>query len=444
MQFAASVDALVSHLENTQWWPEDIMRRHQFELVKPIVAHAYQTVPWYRRRFDELGLTPDQVADPQRFRTIPPLTRRDIQNAGEALHSTDVPSGNGKVWRRWTSGSTAEPVMVLRTELTGRFWIANTIREYRWQGWEFDRKVAVIRPTPAGQADPPNGATLENWGPATTGRIETGPCAVLSVKSTTAQQAAWLVREQPSYLQAYPLVAFELAKYFLRTGRQLPSIEKLHTFGGVVDSKVREACRRAWGIEILDAYSANEVGHIAIECVDRGGYHVQAEHLMVEVLDDSGIPCAPAQTGRVVITDLFNYAMPLLRYDIGDYAEVADPCACGRKLPALRRILGRERNMFVLPDGEKRWPALEIDALTAFEGRLPVRQFQAIQHSRTELEVKLVVARPLSAQEETGIRRLLATWFSDGFSVQFTYVDHIPPGPTGKFEDFRCELSHDR
>jgi len=271
MHFAASVDALLNHLENAQWWPQDVMRRHQLELLRPLVAHAYRTVPWYHRRFDELGLAADQIADPEVFQTIPRLTRRDIQNAGDALHSTDVPSAQGRVWPSFTGGSTGTPVMVLRTEMTARCWTANTIREHGWHLCDFGRKSAVIRYISGGGAEPPNGATLENWGPATTGRIKTGPCAVLSVKSTTAEQAAWLVREQPSYVQAYPLVAYELAKHFLATGQQLPSIQHVHTFGGVVEPKVREACKRAWGVEVFDAYSANEVGHIAIECADRGG-----------------------------------------------------------------------------------------------------------------------------------------------------------------------------
>jgi phenylacetate-coenzyme A ligase PaaK-like adenylate-forming protein len=443
MHFPADVDAITKHLENAQWWPEEIMRRHQFELLKPLLAHAYQTVPWYRRRFDELGLSPDRVADPDVFHTLPPLRRQDVQNAGELLHSTDVPSSHGKVWPRWTSGSTGMPVMVLRTVQTGRFWIANTLREYRWQGWDFSRKVAVIQHTSPGKADPPQGATLENWGPATAGRIPTGPCAVLSLKSTTAEQAAWLVREQPAYVQMYPLVAYELARYFLRTGQQLHRIKSVHTVGGVVEPRVREACRAAWGADVWDAFSASEVGHIAIECLEGGSYHVQSEHLLVEVLDDSGRPCAPGETGRVVITDLFNYAMPLLRYEIADYAEVGGTCPCGRKLPTLRRILGRQRNMLVLPNGEMLWPVLELETLGAFKGNLPVRQFQVIQHTRTDLEVKLVVDRLLTSQEEAALRAVAAKWFSEDLLIRFTYVDHIPRGPTGKFEDFICEISRE-
>ena len=96
-------------------------------------------------------------------------------------------------------------------------------------------------------------------------------------------------------------------------------------------------------------YSSQEVGYIALECPTGESYHVQAENVLVEVLDDQDRPCSPGDVGRVVVTALHNFATPLLRYDIGDYAEVGAPCPCGRGLPALRRIMGRQRNMALLP-----------------------------------------------------------------------------------------------
>ncbi len=443
-RFTASVDTIVSHLENTQWWPRDIMRRHQFQLLEALVAHAYQTVPWYRRRFDALGIEAVRAATDDVWPTVPLLTRSGIQEAGQALHSSAIPSSHGRVSSRWTSGSTATPVMVLTTEVTTRFWVANSIREQRWRECDFRHKLAVIRNLPDGHAEPPHGLTLANWGFAAAAGVETGPCVALNIKSTVTEQAAWLAHEQPAYLHSYPPLIYDLARHFIATDQRLPSLQRVFTHGGVVEPKVREACRQAWDVDILDAYSANEVGHIAIQCAARGGYHLQAEHLLVEVLDDGGRPCRAGQTGRVVVTDLYNYAMPLVRYEIGDYAEVGEPCHCGLKLPTLNRVLGRSRNMFVLPNGQRRWPALEVDPLASFKGQLPIRQFQAIQHDVRDIEIKLVVDRPLVTTEEDAIRRMMATWFAQGMAVRFSYVDQIPRDPTGKFEDFRCEIAESR
>lgn len=443
MQYPGDTRTILRHLQNMQWWPADVMQRHQFELLEELVRHAYRTVPFYRERFDAAGLSIEEVTSPDRWHAVPLLTREDIQTAGKSLHSQNVPGEHGQISQQWTGGSTGKPVMVLTTDLTGNFWRANSIREHQWQRRDFRQKMAVIRHVPSGGAEPPEGHRLPNWGVATVGLIETGPCAVLNVKSTVDQQAAWLTREQPAYLQTYPSLVYELAGRFADSSRCLPSLRQVLSFGEVLEPKVREMCRRAWKTEVVDAYSSNEVGHIAIECSEGGTYHIQSEHLLVEIFDDEGKPCRPGDVGRVILTTLYNYAMPLIRYDIGDYAQVGKPCSCGRKLPTLSRILGRQRNMFVLPSGEKRWPGLDVDLVAAFGGRLPIRQFQAIQRRLDEIEVKLVVARRLEPAEEQAIRTMLDNWFGHRFEVRFTYVDEIPRSPTGKFEDFRCDLAAD-
>lgn len=196
-----------------------------------------------------------------------------------------------------------------------------------------------------------------------------------------------------------------------------------------------------FGVNVVDMYSTQEVGYIALQCPDYDHYHVMAEDLLVEILDDEGRACEPGQIGKVVVTTLHNFAMPLLRYEVGDYAEVGEPCPCGRGLPVLKRILGRARNLFVLPDGRRRWPAIELDPATA--GSLPVSQFQVIQRTLHDVEVKLVAYRPLTPEEEAGLRSHVTEWAGYPFNVTFSYVDNIPRSAGGKYEDFRCEVAAD-
>ncbi len=440
MRYAFKADSLQKHLDHAQWWPPEILRQHQAGLLVQLIRHAKTNVPWYADRLDEGILSADGKLDLDAWRAVPLLTRSEIRRAGSALHSSQLPPEHGRVSQQQTSGSTGEPLVIQTTELTRRVWIANTLRKHSWQGTDLDKKLAVIRRRIDDGADPPDGVTLSTWGTATVGRVPTGPCVVLSVTSTTSQQAEWLAREQPDYLQTFPSVAFELARHVQSRGQSLEKLQQVLTFGEVLEPAVRKACRDAWNAEVVDSYSANEVGHVAVQCASDGPYHVQAEHLLVEVLDSDGNQCGRGQTGRVVVTDFFNYAMPLLRYDIGDYATVGDACSCGRNLPTLRNIVGRQRNMFVLPGGETIWPALNVDPLEVLDGELPIRQFQVAQVSHGQLEARLVSDRPLSEAEQGVIRTMLADATSDDFDVRFTYVDKIPRGPTGKFEDFRCEL----
>ena len=167
-------------------------------------------------------------------------------------------------------------------------------------------------------------------------------------------------------------------------------------------------------------------------------YHIMSESLLVEVLDEHGNPCLPGQVGRVVITDLHNFATPLIRYDNGDYAEAGTACPCGRGLPTLKRIAGRERNMLLLPDG-RRWPAIGNYRVREIA---PIRQYQIIQRNRETIEVRLVSDTPLTDGQETRLKEVIHESLEFPFQLQFVYFPgNIPRGPGGKLEEFICEAS---
>ncbi len=433
--------SLLLQLDEIQWWSADELSAHQFTQLQLLVDYAQRAVQFYRERFAAAGLPPGMRLSPESWRQFPLLTRHDVPLAGSQLHSPEMPESHGRAVPKFTGGSTAKPVMTLSTAVTDLYWRTLTIRDHLWQQRNFAQNLGVIRYTTGGAAAPPDGEHMANWGQATAGLVATGPCEVLSVASTIDQQAHWLLKRDPAYLLTYPSLVFALATHFQTSNLRLPNLREVRTFGEVLEPKVRDACRDAFNVNVVNNYSSQEVGYIALQCPKHEHFHVQSESLIVEVLDDTGGPCQPGQIGKVVITTLHNFAMPLLRYDIGDYAEVGERCPCGRGLPVLRRILGRKRNMFILPSGEQRWPAFELDPTAAFTRSLPVSQFQVIQRSLREIEVMLVSYRPLTFEEEFGLRSHVSEWLGYPFDVTFTYVDSIPRSPSGKFEDFRCDVA---
>jgi phenylacetate-CoA ligase len=234
--------------------------------------------------------------------------------------------------------------------------------------------------------------------------------------------------------------ALRLARYCLDRKIELEGLEQVMLIGEIAGAGVREACRRAWGASVADIYSAREIGYIALQCPEAGCLHVQSEGVLAEVLDEAGEPCAPGEVGRVVLTPLHNFAMPLIRYDIGDYAEVGAPCRCGRGLPVLRRVLGRQQNMIVLPSGERRWTLLSSGNIEGLLELAPIRQYQFAQVARDAIQARLAVVRPLSAAEESAIRSWLIARLGHPFAVAFAYVDAIPRTKGGKYLDFVSEL----
>lgn len=433
--------ALLEQLEQSQWWSTADLEAYQFAQLKLSVAHAYQTVPFYRRRFDEAALTPDVVATPEGWRRLPILVRRDLQTQAESLVSTQIPRDHGPTSVRSTGGSTGEPVRVMGTGITGFAWRVYTLRDHLWHGRDFRAKLAVIRFVESERARPPHGSQSRNWG-ISTRAIETGPCAVLTIHTTTAEQAEWLAQQDAEYFLSYPSAILALARYCQKHGLHLPRLREVRTFGEVVEPQVREAVRAAWGVRVVDAYSSEEFGYIALECPQHEHYHIQSENVLVEVLDDEGRPCRPGEVGKVIISTLHNFAMPLLRYDVGDYAEVGEPCPCGRGLPVLRRILGRQRNMFTLPTGETRWPMISAqDIASAFEDLPPISKFQLVQKTLERIVINMVVSRPLTPTELETVRHYVQRGLGYPFDVEVCYVDDIPRSPRGKFEEYRSEVA---
>ena len=324
--------------------------------------------------------------------------------------------------------------MVVGTSVTQLFWNAFTLRDHLWQRRDFSGTLAAIRTVSGERAKPPQGTVSDNWGSATQGVLRTGPCVGLSIQATTDEQLDWLSRVNVQYLLSYPSNILALARQSISRGLKFPTLRQVRTFGELLEPQVRLACRQAWGVDVSDVYSSQEVGYIAPQCPETESYHIQAECVFVEVLDEEGRPCEPGQIGKIVVTTLQNFAMPLLRYDIGDYAEVGEACPCGRGLPVLRRIVGRQRNMAVLPDGSRRWPAIELRddvALTEFP---PIAQFQLIQRTLHAAELLLVTPRTLSGQEEQTVRGWAQQALGHPFDINIRYVREIPRAPTANLK----------
>ncbi len=431
--------AFQKRLEESQWWSAERLVEYQQRQLARLVAHAHATAPFHRRRLSEAGLDPPRLPDLERWRRLPALTRRDIQRAAAELSSTKVPASHGKAITTKTSGSTGTPVTVRGTIFDAMVGEAITLRHYLWHPHDFSAKLVSIRRVRGQYYEYPHGLSRPRWGDTGTFPFLTGPSATLSISASIAQQAEWLVRQDPDYLMTYPSNLRFLAAHCREHGIALPHLEHVITMGEVLGPEVRQECSRAWDAPVIDVYSAQEVGVIALQCPASERYHVQAERILVEVVDEQGAPCGPGDTGRVLVTPLHNYAMPLLRYELGDYAEVGEPCSCGRSLPVLSRILGRERNaLLVARTGERYWPAFGSHRLTELA---PIVQHQFVQKSLDRIEARLVTERPLTQAEERSLRIYIETSLPHRFTVSLRYCDEIRRNAAGKFENFVCEVS---
>ena len=437
----AALLAILYQLEQSEWWSAERIAERQRHQLGLLLAHAGRTVPFYRARLGLVGIAPDDPVTPEHWSRIPLLRRADIQAAGDALLSDALPPSHGRTSKIFTSGSTGKPIRAVRSRAWSLFWSAFTVRDHLWHRRDMSGKLADIRQSAKGKALYPEGATAKSWG-RSSGRIfKTGPSVSLNITSSLEQQVDWLRRQDPDYLLTHPSIAQRLAEHCLERDIRLPRLRQVVTISEILRPATREACRAAWDVPVIDLYTTRELGYIALQCPDHEHYHVQAEGVFVEVLDERGQPCAPGALGRIVVTSLHNFAMPLIRYDIGDYAEVGEACSCGRGLPVLRRILGREQNMLRLPSGEARWPLLSSANIRALLAVAPIRQYQIAQRRLDAIELRLAVARDLTSDEEEGLRAWVRDKLGHPFEVAITYHAEIPRTAGGKYQDFICELA---
>ncbi|MDA0231126.1 MAG: AMP-binding protein [Proteobacteria bacterium] len=434
-QRTAFVLSLLYQMERSEHWPAERIRRYQFRQMTLLLRHAGRHVPFYRERFKQIGLDVDAPLTPENWRQIPLLTRADVQENFTALQSEAVPKAHGRVSEVFSSGSTGTPVRVQKTRLVQLFWLAFAARFHLWNGDDMSVTYGAIKTQKnADTATYPEGVRARGWGAGFP--FATGPAVILNLNSKTHEQAEWLSRTKPDYLLSYPSILEALAKHCLHEGIELPSIKRVHTMSEVLRPEVRRVCREAWDAPVYDTYSTEETGYIALQCPKSEQLLVQPEGAYVEFLDTAGRDCSAGEVGNVIVTPMHNFAMPLIRYEVGDFAEVGGKAACGRQYQVINRVLGRTRNMVRLPNGQTHYPDYQ-DILDGFDH---VVQFQIVRRAEKKLEMKMVVRRALTSDEEQRLVVWLHERFQYPFEITFTYHDEIPRAPSGKFLDYVSEV----
>lgn len=423
---AATLEVLQRHfLDSERWTPERLAEQQRAQIAQ-LAAHAHAESPFWRARLDAAGYGQDAGW----WERLPVLTRREAQAAGPALWSRQVPRSHGAVGRARTTGSTGTPLEIAKTELAMLFWKAITVRDALWHGRDLNGKLAAIRVGATRQEAPSWGEAYDAYGG--------GPGVSCDARDDVDAQLDWLVAQQPQVLLTHPTNLRALVLRSRERGCSLPALREARTYSERLPEGLRELVREAWGVPLSDLYSANEVGYVALQCPQSELYHVQSEDVRVEVIGDDGRPCAEGESGRVVVTSLHNFAMPLLRYDLGDVATVGGACGCGRTLPTLARILGRTRNMMRLPGGRVAWPGLPTNTLVELDA---IREVKMVQHSLEEIEVLLVLQRPLDPAEATRLQEAVRQRLMHPFHVRLTPVDRIERGAGHKLEDFECRMA---
>lgn len=425
---AATYYAIWQQLTESQWLPaqelEKFQRAQLFRRLSFAAQHrtdlqgVVRRLPWRDQDVSLFGL----------LNELPVLTRRDLQTNHDDWHAP-APDSHGKVSVLKTSGSSGEPVSVRVTAQLFQLRAALTLRGHVWHGLNFRSAFAAIR---GGIRNKKGEASRDApiWGGVVATLMATGASHALDITTPVDQQVAWLLARRPSILLSLPSNLQALLELI---PQKWPELSHVLTISETLTPTLRQRLETQWQCKVFDKYSSEELGSIAIEC-EHGNYHC-SEHLIVEILREDGSMCQPGEVGRVLVTDTWNFAMHMIRYDIRDYAVAGSVCACGRGLPVLSRIMGRVRNLMTLPDGRRFWP---LFGMREFGELAPIHQMQFIQTTVDTLLIRYVCNRVLSDGEIQAVTDRVCAQVGYPFKLSFERsLSPLNAGAGYKFEEFK-------
>lgn len=424
-------------LKRTERLPAAEIRELQLLKLQRLVQHAAIHVPYYRERFLEEGLKPEELVGLEDIRKFPLLAKDDVR---ERLYFDMFSDTHRKrdMHKIATSGSTGEPFVTYadRYQLEVRF--ATTLRATEWTGWRFGDKQARLWHQTLGMSR--TQALRERIDAAFMRRLFV---PAFEFSPETLEQFVDTIRSwDPVLVDGYAESLNFLAQYVREGNAPGFSPAAMMSSAQVLPDNVRRYIEDGFGTQVFDKYGAREFSGIAYQCAEGTDHHVMDESYLVEVLVD-GRPAKPGETGEVVITDLNNYSVPLIRYRVGDLAVAVDelvPCPCGRGLSRIGRIEGRTQAIVHCADGT--WMPGTFFAHFFKEYDYLIRFFQIHQSVPGEFDLKIVKGSQWTVAGEQEMLNDLSRYVGET-SISIDYVETIPLVRTGKRSPVVSDLRHD-
>jgi phenylacetate-coenzyme A ligase PaaK-like adenylate-forming protein len=346
---------------------------------------------------------------------LSPVGKQELRSAGPRVLS------GGRIRPEWlsssSSGSTGEP---FRVYYDARAWATLKhlvkLRARRACGLRLTDRVALLDATPLNQPRPD---------PSRPSRV-----ARISVLQPAAAIAAQLAGFAPDVVYGLPSALLEIAAACRARGERLP-VRLLFTSGELLQPTVREELAKAFSARVFDVYGSSETKEIAWEC-PAGGMHLNADVVRIEILDDAGRVQPFGVEGQIVATLLVNHAMPLLRYRVGDRGSfLAESCSCGRSLPRLGVVTGRQADVLVLAGGQRVSP---YSVTCALENVGDLVRYQVTQLDAARVRVRAIVGSESDrGQVADQVQTMLRAHVAPFLDAEVEFVDRLPTGPRAKF-----------
>lgn len=433
IRIAYYISSLLRHIH----WNRQELEHFRNKRVREIVSYAYGHVPFYHRKFDELGIKPDDVRTIADLIKIPVTRRDELQKHSDELISNDFETAKLKVVS--TSGSTGRPFFTRITGAEDDFRKVKFLRANMMCGQKpRDRWVVVTAPQHA-----PHVSALQR----VLGIYS--PIAV-SVFDGAPSQLSRIEKLMPDVLDGYSSSILLLAQQIDKKGAK--TIAPRMVIGGaeMIDASSRKYVERVLGVPFYDEYACVELERLAWQCEKKGDYHIDADSVIMQFVDESEDEVAFGETGEIVCTSLFNHAMPFIRYAVGDIGRQSEEkiCECGKAFPLMKVMEGRKEEMVLLPDGRVLSPLAIGDCICTYPHFDQIIQYRFIQ-KKVDM-FRILIVKKAGIEDKimendllSHVRQTLKIGVEDA-EIDLEFVDEIPPDVTGKIRKVISQIKHNQ
>lgn len=398
-------------LQRSKYWSREQIDAFQNERLRALIDHAFNHVPYYHDVMVERGLQPRDIQTKADLYKLPIINKNTIRQEGTQRFISDcIPQS--KMIKSGSSGSTGQPFVYYITKESDSMDIAANLRGWYDFGWRLGDKYVKI-------AQSPRKGVIKEIQDFT---IRSMYIAIEDLSNEHIYNVLQQIeRYKPVVIRSYPDSLFIIAQHrILYKNRFQHSPLVITTTGNVLQPQMREVIENAFGCEIYDSYGC-EGNSGAFECKTHQCYHMAEEYGIPEILDACDKPIKSG-IGRLITTDLWNYAMPFIRYDVQDMVELyAEQCTCGRQHLAIKRILGRENEFLIAPSGRK----YSMHHFTVFFNPTvtpqlndSVEQFQFVQHSDKTVTIHVVINERYNKKIEQFLKDYWSKEFGTRVDIQ--------------------------
>ncbi len=417
----------------SQMWSYEQLEEYQNRKIRQLIIHAYNNVPFYHNLFRNLELYPEDIKSPEDLKKLPILTKEEIKKNFPDFLATNIKE-LGPIPRR-TGGTTGKPFRYyLDRDSLSASW-AVTFRGWNWSGYKYGDKIVTI----AGSSlVPDKKAPLKKRIRSFMERNHGFSGAHLS-NEIMAGYTKKIQKINPEFLRGYPSSIFSFARFVKKKNIRNINLRAVFVTAEVLYPHQREFIESTFGCPVFNHYGCGDGGANANECEEHTGHHISSDRAIMEFVDQENKEewVSPEERGEIILTDLFNYAMPFIRYSPADIGVLsAEKCPCGRCLPLLKDIEGRTTDIIEFSNGI----SLSGPAFTLVFKDFNLDHYQLIQKTRDKLLIRLVKDENYSEAESKRILEIMRYHCGEGVELKLEFVEGISTTKNSKFKFIISEI----